>query len=106
MIGPPPPHAPTRPVRVSEMQLGELVRKVLPEYPMVAKQLRIQGAVVLMATVGRDGRVERVQPLKGPPLLVQPAVRAVEQWKYRPYLLNHEAVEVQTQITVNFTMGG
>ena len=86
------------------MQLGELVRKVLPEYPMVAKQLRIQGAVVLMATVGRDGRVERVQPLKGPPLLVQPAVRAVEQWKYRPYLLNHEAVEVQTQITVNFVL--
>jgi protein TonB len=104
IIGPPPPHVPSRPVRVSEMQLGELVQKVLPEYPIIAKELRIQGSVLLLATVGRDGRVEHVEAVKGPPLLVQPAMRAVEQWKYRPYLLNHEAVEVQTQITVNFVL--
>jgi periplasmic protein TonB len=104
IMGPPPPHVPSRPTRVSEMQLGELVRKVLPEYPIVAKQLRIQGSVLLLATIGRDGRVEHVEAVKGPPLLVQPAMRAVEQWKYRPYLLNHEAVEVQTQITVNFVL--
>jgi protein TonB len=106
IIGLPPVHVPSRPVRVSEMQLGELVRKALPEYPNIAKQLRIQGSVLLLATIRRDGRVEHVEAVKGPPLLVQPAMRAVEQWKYRPYLLNHEAVEVQTQITVNFLLNG
>jgi periplasmic protein TonB len=104
IIGAPPPHVPSPPVRVSVMQLGELVQKVLPEYPIIAKQLQIQGSLLLLATVGRDGRVEHVEAVKGPPLLVQPAMRAVEQWKYRPYLLNREAVEVQTQITVNFVL--
>ena len=95
---------PARPVRVSEIKLGDLVRKVIPEYPAIAKQLHIQGAVVLMALVGKDGRVEHVQAMSGPPLLINPAMRAVEQWQYRPYLLNHEPVEVQTQITVNFIL--
>jgi protein TonB len=98
-----PPH-PARPIRVSEMKLGDLIHKVVPEYPMAAKQLRIQGTVVLMAIVGKDGRVEHVQLMSGPPLLVQPAMRAVEQWQYRPYLLNQEPVEVQTQVTVNFVL--
>lgn len=100
---PKPPPA-TRPLHVSEMQLGALVRKVVPEYPTIAKQIHQQGAVVLMATIGKDGRVEHVQPMSGPALLVEPAVRAVEQWQYRPYILNHEPVEVQTQITVNFVL--
>lgn len=99
-----PPRAPNHPIRVSEMKLGDLVHKVLPEYPIAAKQLGIHGAVVLMALVGKDGRVEHVQLISGPPLLVQPAMRAVEQWEYRPYLLNHEPVEVQTQVTVNFVL--
>jgi periplasmic protein TonB len=99
-----PPLPPTRPVRVSEMQLGDLLRKVIPQYPTIAKQLRVQGSVVLMATVGKDGRVEHVQPVSGPPLLVGSAKEAVEQWQYRPYLLNHEPVVVQTQITVNFVL--
>lgn len=99
-----PPHPPSKPPRVSEMQLGGLIHKVLPEYPIIAKQLRVEGAVVLMATVGKDGRVEHVQPVSGPPLLVRPAMIAVEQWQYRPYLLNHEPVIVQTQITVNFVL--
>lgn len=99
-----PPHLPARPIRVSEMKLGDLVHKVIPEYPAIAKQLHIQGAVVLMALVGKDGRVEHVQAMSGPPLLINPAMRAVEQWQYRPYLLNREPVEVQTQITVNFVL--
>lgn len=98
------PHPPARPPRVSQMQLGDLIHKVIPEYPIAAKQLRIQGAVVLQALVGKDGRVEHVQLISGPPLLVQPAMRAVELWQYRPYLLNHEPVEVQTQVTVNFVL--
>jgi periplasmic protein TonB len=100
----PPSRPPARPPHISQMQLGELVRKVLPEYPIIAKQLHVQGAVVLMATVGKDGHVHGVQPLSGPPLLVQPAMRAVEQWQYHPYRLNQEPVEVQTQITVNFVL--
>lgn len=99
-----PTRAPSRPIPVSEMQLGDLIHKVLPEYPAIAKQIRIQGSVVLMATIGKDGRVEHVQPLSGPPLLMHSAVAAVEQWQYRPYLLNHEPVIVQTQITVNFVL--
>ena len=86
------------------MQLGALVHKVLPEYPAIAKQIRLQGAVVLLATIAKDGHVEHVEPISGPAMLVLPAKRAVEQWQYRPYILNHEPVEVQTQITVNFIL--
>jgi protein TonB len=104
-----PPHAkppvPAAPVRVSDWQLGGLVHKVLPEYPIIAKQTRIQGAVVLAATIGKDGRVEHLQLISGHPFLAKAAINAVEQWQYRPYILNHEPIEVQTQITVNFTLG-
>ena len=103
-MAPPRPAPPRRPLPVSEMQLGTLVRKVLPEYPAIAKQIRLQGAVVLLATIAKDGHVEHVEAISGPPMLVLPAKRAVEQWQYRPYILNHEPVEVQTQITVNFVL--
>lgn len=98
------PPRPSRPPRVSTMQLGDLIRKVIPEYPIAAKQLGIQGQVVLTALVGKDGRVEHVQYVSGPALLVEAAKRAVEQWQYRPYVLNSEPIEVQTQITVNFLL--
>lgn len=97
------PH-PTKPLRVSVMDLGSLIHKVIPEYPIIAKQLRVEGAVILLATVGKDGRVEHLQAVSGPPLLVRPAMAAVEQWQYRPYMLNQEPVVVQTQITVNFVL--
>lgn len=99
-----PPSPPARPPRVSEWQLGEVIHRVLPDYPIAAKQVGIQGKVVLMATIGKDGRVENVQPVSGPPLLVRPAIIAVKQWQYRPYLLNREPVVVQSQITVNFVL--
>jgi protein TonB len=86
------------------MQLGALVHKVLPEYPAIAKQIHLQGAVVLLATIAKTGRVEHIEPISGPAMLVAPAMRAVHQWQYRPYILNHEPVEVQTQITVNFVL--
>jgi len=104
ILKPPTPPPPTKPIRLSEMQLGALIHKVLPEYPIAAKQLGIQGTVVLMATIGKDGRVEHVQPISGPPLLIRPAKIAVEQWQYRPYLLNQEPVVVQSTITVNFVL--
>ena len=99
-----PPSPPARPPRVSEWQLGEVIHRVLPEYPIPAKQLGMQGKVILMATIGKDGRVENVQPVSGPPLLIRSAMIAVKQWQYRPYLLNQEPVVVQSQITVNFVL--
>jgi len=80
------------------------VHKVLPQYPIIAKQVGVHGQVVLMAIIGKDGHVEQLKAISGHPMLVPSAVHAVEQWQYRPYLLNHEPVEVQTQITVNFVL--
>jgi periplasmic protein TonB len=96
----------THPPRVSVMMEGNLIRRVQPRYPPLAIQTRTQGAVVLRAVISRDGNIENLQLLSGPPLLVKAAIDAVRQWHYQPYYLNHEAVEVDTQITVNFTLGG
>jgi protein TonB len=88
------------------MQLGALVHKVMPIYPEIAKRTRIQGTVLLSAFIGKDGRVESVVPVSGPPMLVRAAEEAVKQWQYRPYVLNNEPVAVQTSITVHFTLAG
>lgn len=101
---PPPPVA--NRVRVSRMMEGNLVRRVQPEYPPTARMAHVQGQVVLSAIISKAGTIEKVQVLSGHPLLVQSAVEAVKQWRYRPYILNDEPVEVETQITVNFTLGG
>lgn len=85
---------------------GLLIHKVMPIYPQIARQTHTQGAVVLQAVIGRDGRIENLQLVSGNPLLVTAAMDAVKQWRYRPYLLTNEPVEVETQITVNFTLGG
>jgi protein TonB len=96
----------THPPRVSVMMEGNLIRRVQPRYPPLAIQTRTQGAVVLRAVISREGNIENLQLLSGPPMLVNSAIDAVRQWHYQPYYLNHEAVEVDTQITVNFTLGG
>jgi periplasmic protein TonB len=101
---PPPPVA--NHVRVSRMMEGNLVRRVQPEYPPTARMAHVQGQVLLSAVISKAGTIEKVQVLSGHPLLVQSAVEAVKQWRYRPYILNDEPVEVETQITVNFTLGG
>lgn len=85
---------------------GNLIHRVQPEYPQLARQARIQGTVVLRAIISREGRIENLQVLSGHPLLVPAALDAVRQWRYRPYSLNDEPVEVETQITVNFTLTG
>jgi protein TonB len=100
---PPPPAASH--LRVSRMMEGNLIRRVQPEYPPTARMAHVQGQVVLSAIISKAGTIERVQVLSGHPLLVQSAVDAVKQWRYRPYILNDEPVEVETQITVNFTLG-
>jgi TonB family protein len=80
-----------------------LISKVDPAYPPLAKQARIQGTVRFSAIIGKDGRLENLQLVSGHPLLVGSAQEAVKQWVYKPTLLNGEPVEVVTQIDVNFT---
>ena len=85
---------------------GNLINRVQPLYPPLAKQARIQGQVVLRAVISRSGAIENLQVLSGHPMLVQAAMDAVKQWRYRPYSLNGEAVEVETRVTVNFVLSG
>jgi protein TonB len=104
-IAPPPIPAPPPP-RPSHAMEANLVHRVQPDYPTLARQARIQGTVVLRAVISRDGAIENLQVLSGHPMLVQAAVNAVLQWRYRPCLLNGEPVEVETQITVKFVLSG
>jgi protein TonB len=102
------PHiaTPTR-VRVSlGVSQGLLIRKVPPAYPPLARQARIQGVVILQAQISKEGAIENLQLISGHPMLAPAAIEAVKQWKYKPYLLNGEPVEVDTQVQVNFTLAG
>jgi len=83
---------------------GLLLHSVRPVYPPIARNSGVQGTVVLQAVIGKDGRIERLRALSGPDSLRQAAIDAVQQWRYKPYLLNNEPVEVDTQITVNFQL--
>jgi periplasmic protein TonB len=105
VVAPPPPPAPHHPP-VSRMMEGNLLHRVQPDYPLLARQVRVQGQVVLRAMISREGTIENLQVLSGHPMLVQAAVNAVRQWRYRPYVLNGEPVEVETQVTVNFHLSG
>jgi periplasmic protein TonB len=94
-------------IRVSSgVQSGLLIRKVNPTYPPLARQARIQGVVILQAQISKDGNIENLQLISGHPMLAPAAIEAVKQWKYKPYLLNGEPVEVETQVQVNFTLAG
>lgn len=92
-------------VRLSQMEAGSLVHNVRPIYPHIAIASRIEGTVVLHALISREGNVESLQVISGHPLLAGAALDAVRQWRYRPYVLNGQPVEVETQVTVNFTLG-
>jgi len=94
-------------VRVSQgVTQGLLIRKVQPAYPPLARQARIQGSVQLQAEISKDGTIENLRLISGHPMLAPAAIEAVKQWRYKPYILNGEPVEVETQITVNFTLSG
>ena len=105
-VAPPPPKPVAHPPRVSRMMEGNLIFKVQPAYPPMARTARIQGPVVLRAIISKSGAIENLQVLTGPPMLVRAAIDAVRQWRYRPYILNDEPVEVETQVTVNFILAG
>ena len=94
-------------VRVSQgVSEGNLISQVKPPYPPMAKMARVQGAVVLQALISKQGTIQNLRVMSGHPMLVQAALDAVKQWRYRPYLLNGEPVEVETQITLNFSLTG
>ena len=96
--------APKR-IRVpATMAEANLVYDVAPKYPPEAGRERIEGIVVLMAVIGKDGTVRDVRVESGLPLLAEAAIEAVKQWRYRPYLLNGEPVEIDSQITINFNL--
>jgi protein TonB len=99
------PKPPAQALKVSQgISQGLLIKRVQPTYPAQARQMRLQGAVQLQATIGRNGSVINVKTLDGDAILARAAMDAVKQWKYQPYLLNGEPVEIQTQITVNFKL--
>jgi periplasmic protein TonB len=87
--------------RVAE---ANLIHDVAPQYPPEAGRARIEGAVVLMAVIGTDGSVKDVRVESGLPILAQAAIDAVRQWRYKPYVIDGEPVEVDSRITINFNL--
>ena len=92
-------------VRVSSgVAEGMLIHQVKPPYPVAAKMARVEGSVALQAVIGKDGSIQNLRVISGHPLLTSAALEAVKQWRYKPYYLNGEPVEVETQIVVNFLL--
>lgn len=89
-------------MRISHVDPAMLVMRVEPKYPTLALQTRTQGEVMLAATIGRDGRIENLHVVSGHPLLIAAAMDAVRQWRYRPFVMNGQTMEVETQIAVRF----
>ena len=98
---------PSRPVAISSgVATGMLIQSTPPVYPAIAKTARIAGTVELHATISTNGTIKDLQVVSGPVMLRQAAVDAVRNWRYKPYRLNNQPVEVQTTINVVFTLGG
>ena len=98
-----------RPQRVrvsSNVAVKLLLKRVNPVYSKELREQRVQGMVTLYARISKDGDVIDVKLISGQPALAQPAIDAVKQWKYKPYLLNGEPIEMETQVLVNFTLAG
>ncbi len=100
----PPPKAIRHIVVGGNVQSAKIVRQVLPVYPALARQARIQGTVKLIGVIATNGTVQQLRVISGHPMLVQAALDAVRQWFYKPTLLNGEPVEVEAPIDVNFTL--
>jgi protein TonB len=99
--------APPKKVSISAgVMVGMLIQKTQPIYPPIAKAARVSGTVVLQATISKAGTIENLHVINGPAMLQQAAMDAVRSWRYRPYLLNNEPVEVETTVNVIFTLGG
>jgi len=86
------------------VMMGYLIFKAVPTYPAIARAVHLGGRVVLQATISKNGAIENLHVLSGPAMLQQAAIDAVQQWRYRPYLLNGDPVEVETTVNVDFTL--
>lgn len=102
LVHPPAPSSVRLPSRIVE---GYLVYKNIPQYPVIPKNMGIEGTVVLEATISKVGSIENLRVVSGPPMLRQAAIDAVKTWRYRPYLLNQQPVEVETTVSVIFKLG-
>ena len=91
-------------VQLSQQATQTATRTVAPDYPLLARQMKVQGAVVLQALISREGSIQELQVLSGPAILAAAAREAVRQWRFKPYFQNGEAIETQAKITVNFTI--
>jgi periplasmic protein TonB len=89
----------------SGVMAGNLLDKTPPQYPAIAKAARVQGTVVLQATISKTGLIQNLRVISGPPMLQQAAIDAVRSWRYKPYLLNGDPVEVETTINIVFSLG-
>lgn len=93
-----------KPLRLSHLEEGRLLQKIQPIYPSPAKQFHIQGDVVLTALIAKDGTIEGLKVMSGHPMLIPAALDAVSHWRYKPYMLNGSATEVETTIRVTFRL--
>ncbi len=85
---------------------GLLIQKTSPVYPQMAREARVSGTVVIQATISKTGEIQNLHVVSGPTMLRQPALDAVKTWRYKPYLLDGEPVDVETTVSVNFSLGG
>lgn len=103
--GPPSPPKPAARIRVGGViEAARLIHQTMPSYPAIARTAHVQGTVVLHAVIGKDGSITSLQYVSGPPLLVKAAEDAVSTWRYQPLVLNGEPTEVETEISVVFTL--
>jgi len=105
MPPPPKPQAPQRVTVGGQVQAAKLINKTAPQYPEVAKAAHVTGTVVLRAVISKNGGIEKLQLVSGPPLLAKAAMDAVTEWRYQPTVLNGQPVEVDTTIDVVFSLG-
>ena len=88
----------------ADVAASRLTRRVEPQYPAQAQEPQIQGPVVLQALISKEGDIRELKLISGDSRLADTAMEAVKQWHYQPYLVNGQPVEVQTEITINFTI--
>lgn len=91
-------------VQMSRVAAEIVARPVKPDYPMLARQMKVQGSVILKALIGRDGIIQDLRVVSGPRILASAAEDAVRQWHFKPHVEGSEAVETEAKITVNFTI--
>jgi protein TonB len=91
-------------VEVSASAANVVTHSVTPGYPTLARQMKVQGSVIMQAVIGRDGLIQELRLVSGPPILARAAEEAVKQWHFKPQYVGAEPVETEAKITVNFTI--